>query len=444
MKAVMRKYGQEIWRAALSLSVFLIAVLTGGDTERIAPFAVALILLLSAGLLTFKSIRYLNLPFLELTLLLIFCYDSFSVFIGYWWLAPIVLIALAVYLLRTKPRFLRGPSFWPLVAVSIATFLGGIGTIPVSDYFRPASLGFMVGLGPALIFSYWIMRHELESGEARIHFLRDLCYWGITAAAVVFWYVLPLIIDHGAPFGFTVPQWSNNVSTMLMIALPAALAWKNRGAWHYLMALLMFAATMVVGSRGGQVFVGVELIVCCLWAWRTETDPVKRLWNRTFFIYSLMIVGYLLSLIIYNAVAANLISRTEARALLLRRSFEDFRKNPIFGSGLGYRGNADLYNGKTGTIHWYHMLVPQIVGGLGLCGVAAWGYQLYGRAKLSVGAWRTTDFGFALCYLGLFLMSLVNPGEFCPVPYAFLAVCCFAALENSVRDDKEKVLQASA
>ena len=444
MKAVVRKYGQELWRMALSLAVFLVAVFTGGDTERIAPFAVVLILLISAGLLVFKSIQYLNLPFLLLTLLLIFCYDSFSVFVGYIWLLPIVLLSLVVYLWRVRPRFVRGMTFWPLVAVSAATFLGGVGMISAADYFRPVSLGFMVGLGPALIFSYWIMRHELEGALARSHFLRDLCYWGGTAAAIVFWYVLPLIIDHGALFGFKVPQWSNNVSTMLMIALPASLAWKNRRVWHYFLLALMFAATMLVGSRGGQLFVGVEVVLCCLWAWRTETDYVKRLWNRTFFVYSLMISGYILSLIIYNGLAAHMITQTESRALLLRRSVEDFFKNPLFGSGIGYRGNADLYNGKTGTIHWYHMLLPQIVGGLGLCGIAAWGYQLYNRVKLSVRALKTTDFGFALSYVGLFLMSQVNPGEFCPVPYAFLAVCAFAALEGSVGETNKKVLQATA
>ena len=37
MKAVMRKYGQEIWRAALSLSVFLVAVFTGGRYRKDRP-----------------------------------------------------------------------------------------------------------------------------------------------------------------------------------------------------------------------------------------------------------------------------------------------------------------------------------------------------------------------------------------------------------------------
>ena len=444
MKAAMRKYGEELLRFALCVSVFLVAVLTGGDTERIAPFAVALVLLLSLGLAVLKDAKYLTLPFLLLSLLLIFCYDSFSVFIGYIWLLPVVVIAMAIFLIRRKPRWSVGASLWPLVAVSAATLLGGIGMIPAADYFRPASLVFMAGLGPGLILSYWIMKNELATREARESFLRDLFWWGVTAAAVVFWYVVPLMIKTRAIYGQEPVQWSNNISTMLMIALPASLAQKRREWWHYAMAAMMFVATILIGSRGGILFVGIELVICCLWAWRTETDYVKRLWNRTYFIYAVMLVGYILPLFIYNAISAQLISDTESRWLLFLRSLENFKENPLFGSGIGYRGNGDLYDGKQGTINWYHMLVPQIVGGLGIVGILAWGYQLFVRAKLSARAWRSRDFGFALCYLGLLLMSMVNPGEFCPVPYAFLAVCCFAALEGRTENKNEECFKHDA
>ena len=72
MKAVIRKYGIKIARDFLSVAVFLIAVLTGGETARIAPFAIALLLLISAGLIVLRDTRYLTLPFLLLRRLLIF------------------------------------------------------------------------------------------------------------------------------------------------------------------------------------------------------------------------------------------------------------------------------------------------------------------------------------------------------------------------------------
>ncbi len=435
MKAVIEKYGAEIYRDLLSFAVFLVAVFSGGETERLAPFAITLVCLLCVGLLVLKSTRYLTLPFLHLSLLLIFCYDSFSFFVNYVWLLPVVVVAMAVYLIRKKPPFRRGASFWPLVAISAATLLGGIGMIPVEDYLRPASLVFMAGLGPGLILSYWIMKNELNTKDDREAFLADLLRWGIVAAAVVFTYMLPLMLENRSLYIAEVPQWSNNIATMLMIALPASLAVKDRRVYHYIFAALMFVAVVLVGSRGGQLFVGIELVACCLWAWRTEVDYVKKMWSRTFFIYAVMAAGYLMGVLIYNAVSLDFFDNGEVRWRLLARGFEDFLANPLFGSGLGYRGNADLFSGKQGTINWYHIFISQVVGGLGIAGILAWGYQLYTRFCLSWRARRTTDFGFALCYLGLLLMSMVNPGEFCPVPYAFLAVCFFAALEDHAEAD---------
>ena len=434
MKTVIRKYGAEIFRMVLCVLAFLAAVLTGGDTERIAPIAVALICILSLGLLLLKSTKYLTLLFLQLTLLLIFCYDSFSVFIQYIWLLPVALVGMAVYLMRKKPRFSFGASVLPLVAVSVATLLGGVGMISASDYFRPASLVFMAGLGPGLLFSYWIMKSELKTKEDRESFMRDLLCWGMTAAAIVFWYMLPTVIEARAFWGYEPPQWSNNIATMLMIALPAALAQKSRGLRHYALFFIMFVATVLAGSRGGQLFVGIELVACCLWAFCEEKNRVKKILNGACFVCICAAAVGLIVLLYYHPDIVNFANQNDARWKLLARGFEDFGKNPLFGSGIGYRGNADLFNGKQGTINWYHIFISQVVGGLGIAGILAWSYQLYTRACLSLRVWRTKEFGFALCYLGLFLMSMVNPGEFCPVPYAFLAVCFFAAIENRIEE----------
>jgi len=434
MKTLLFKYGEVLYRAGLSLAVFFVAVFTGGETKKLVPFVVALLLLLCVGLFTQKNVKLLTLPFLQLTLLLIFCYDSFSVFIDYIWLAPIVVVALGFYLWRTKPRFVRGPSLWPLIAVSVATLLGGVGMIPAADYFSPASIIFMMGLGPGLVLSYLIMKNEYRDVAVREGFARDLLWWGLTGAAITMAFIAPKFLAVRVLLFEDTVQWSNNISTMLMIAMPAALMQKKRHVGHYLLAAVMFGAVVMVGSRGGVVFIGIELIACCFFAWRQETNRILRFCNCFYFVMALAVAGYLSWFMLSNAEALALVRPGEARILLLRRGFEDFLKNPLFGSGFGYRGNVDLYNGTQGTIGWYHLFVAQVVGGLGVCGVLAWGYQLYVRFCLAWRARRDRECGFAFCYLGLFLMSMVNPGEFCPVPYAFLAVCFFALLECHLED----------
>ncbi|MBQ3064577.1 MAG: O-antigen ligase family protein [Clostridia bacterium] len=433
MKTVIRKYGIEIARDFLCVAVFLIAVLTGGKTAGIAPFAIAMLLLISAGLVLLRDTKYLTLPFLLLCLLFIFCYDSFSVFIRYVWLMPIPIAALIWHVIRLKPRLFTGPTLFPLIAVALATVLGGIGMISATDYFRPAALGFMAGLGPVLVICYLLLKNTVRDASARDMLAEDLLRWGLTASAIVFFYNLPLLLKNGISM-FQGAQWGNNIGTMLMMALPAALAVKNRRLYHYGLAFIMLVAAVLSGSRGAQLFTPIEFLLCCFWGWRTEKDYLRRLWSRTFFLLSLMTMGYLIFFVSRNLYALGFLDPTEARWSLLERGFADFRQNPVFGSGLGYRGNADLYSGKEGTINWYHSSVAQIVGGLGAVGILAWCWQSCMRMRVSLLAWRDRSFGFALCYLGLFLMSLVNPGEFCPVPYAFLAVYFFVAIESALTE----------
>ena len=120
----------------------------------------------------------------------------------------------------------------------------------------------------------------------------------------------------------------------------------------------------------------------------------------------------------------------EARSNLFIRSFEDFVANPIFGRGLGYTGNSDLYDGKQGTMTWYHMMIPQIVGSLGLVGMYCYGKQIVERFGLMLKKTDSYILTLGLSYVGLLLMSQVNPGEFCPLPYELLAVVNFIMIEK--------------
>jgi hypothetical protein len=76
------------------------------------------------------------------------------------------------------------------------------------------------------------------------------------------------------------------------------------------------------------------------------------------------------------------------------------------------------------------MWFAQVVGGLGIVGALAYGYQLIDRFIIFFKNIGLLNFTFLLSYFGLFIMSQVNPGEFCPMPYAALAVTFFVIMEK--------------
>ena len=419
------------YRVILCVGALLLLFFTEGNVQRIAPFAAAAILAISAGLLLLKNTRRLTLPFLLLSLLLIFCYDSFHVFIGYVWLLPIALVAIAVHIIRLRPKFRVGASFWGLVAVAVATVLGGIGIIPAGDYFRPIALAYTLALGPGLVLVYLLLKNEFRTVEDERSFMADLSALAITAAVVVYGYYLSKIPDfvRDGSFGLT-PQWANNISTLLMLSFPALFVRARRKYYCLLLGLLAAVAAICSGSNGGLLFASVELVVCLVWLLQTDPRPIPRLWTRSALIYCAVVAVAGVYYFVSRPTTEGMMTSVTGRGSLFLRGFENFAQNPLFGTGFGYLGNADLYNGKMGAINWFHVFIAQVVGGLGICGILAWGYQLFLRARLALRVWWGEGIAPALCYLGLFLMSQVNPGEFCPVPYAFLAVAYFVFIEN--------------
>ena len=129
------------------------------------------------------------------------------------------------------------------------------------------------------------------------------------------------------------------------------------------------------------------------------------------------------------------------RIALLRRSLADFSSHPIFGVGLGYTGNQDIYCPKAGAMNWYHMMIPQIIGSMGTVGILGYLAQFIIRARMVIKSFDAYNANLALSYLGLFFMSQVNPGEFCPIPYSLLAVLLFMLIERRSESKKKAALE---
>ena len=268
---------------------------------------------------------------------------------------------------------------------------------------------------------------------------------GLFAAFVTLYHVIPLI-DFGEGLALTDDfQASNNLSTMLMFALPCPFYFATKNKLHLLSALLMAASMFISGSRAGMIFAVVELVLCVV------VSALFDRKNRIFYIviFSVSAVSAAVALIFFREKVKELvdamgiypvISDDEARMKLIDRAFELFRKYPVTGHGLTYRGNFDIYSPKKGAMGWYHMMIPQVVASMGCLGVAAYLYQgvlhvrtLCASIKRARGDCRERALAVTLfmSYVGVLMMSQVNPGLFCPIPYGLLATVIFALLDGN-------------
>ena len=147
---------------------------------------------------------------------------------------------------------------------------------------------------------------------------------------------------------------------------------------------------------------------------------------------SCFVVGLSLFIVFFDELKPFLIKLDYYRGNMVIIAAKNFKTYPFFGTGMGYRGLRTVYQNKEGMFGCYHCLPVQVVGSLGLFGVAAYLYMFRERLS-SLKKSRDGEFAAAVLfsYLGLLWISMVEPGIFCPVVYGLQIAIYFIAAERT-------------
>ncbi len=422
--------------AAYILMLFLAGGITwlGKEVEG----AIAFVMIISLYLIVFDDLISTMLPFLLICTFTLKCYDSFDTFMAYKWFAIPAVISVVFHFAVYRKKFSVGENFFGVCAVAAAVTLGGLFSITPEEYFSGSALYHVFALGIGMIFGYLVIRASLNGRpieESTKRFCAFMYLWGVFAAYMVFQFVYinldVIIAEHKIP-DF---QWSNNISTVLMFAMPFPFYYGLKKWWHLIPGYLMYIAIMITSSRGGMVFGTAEIAILTVYVLFASRKIVPRV--------IAVLVPLISGLAIYNNMFDvakilnfdkffgndDFIDSGEARVVLIKRSIEDFKSNVLFGRGLGYQGNKDAYDPKKGALHFYHMMIPQVIGSMGLLGVFAYLSQFIMRVRSMFRRISDLTMCLFISYLGLFMMSQVNPGEFVPLPYSLIAVSLFIIIE---------------
>lgn len=389
--------------------------------------------LVTVILLLCDDIKTTTVPVLCAAVFLSQCYDSYNTFIKFAWIAVPVAAALIFNFIAYRKKFKLGLTFYGLCAVSVAVTFGGVGSISASEYFAGASLYSIAGLGVGMLFAYIIVKSRYVDTEERSAFsaiARALYLMGLLVCFLVIWEYSDKIFYLIEKFEFPIVRSSNNFATYLMFALPIPFYYSIKNKWHIPVAFFMYICLLLIGSRGGILMGSIELVICLI-----AMIFCDKRYRLLYIVLALLcivagIVGFEYLMKLSEFSTSGFISSGEPRSRLLARAIEDFKSSPIFGKGLGYMGNSDIYNPVKGALPWYHMMIPQIFASMGLVGVLCYGFCFYTRGRAIIKKLSPMTVALGLSYVGVFLMSQVNPGEFCPIPYQLLAVMIFVIIEN--------------
>lgn len=402
--------------------------------------AIAFVLLVSLILVVSDDFIAVVLPILLMSEFLCKMYDSFNTFIKFWPLVIVVVCSFVFHMLKYGGKAPHGSTFKGLVAVSIAVTLGGLFTKGALENFNPAGIYHIIGLGWGMVVLYLIMNTQISAKreyDLKVKFSYIMMLMGMFASFMVFQHYLMVINELGVIDKVVTFQWKNNISTFLMIAMPfpfylSAKSKSGEFTFHrFWIGILLYAAILLSPSRGGYVFGTIEFAFCLIYILAVDKK------NRRKNIFSIVACGAVVLLIAFSSqdfvksIFGNVkINKGEDRILLYGRAIKDFLRNPIFGTGLCYSGNEDIWKPAKFAICWYNCSIFQILGSLGLVGVAAYGYQLFEQLKTIFRVFSKFNLAVFISFLGLSTMSLVNPGIFSPIPYVLILTMQFIIVDK--------------
>lgn len=426
--------------------VFFLAVIVVMLQAQVAG-AIVFLLLISGILVICDDLMPTLLPFLLACVFLSTMYNSYNTFIKIWWLAIPAIGAVIFHFVYYRRQMTFGPMILGLCAVSVALILGGIGMIPVGQYFNGISLYYMLGLGVGMVAVYLLLRsqYSVPRDYDLMEYVAYAMYMmGFFACFIVIYlYTKKLDVFLETMEALELPS-RNNYATFLMFAMPFPFYYAIRKKHHVLAGLFMYGCIVLTGSRGGLLCGGVELVLCFLYL--AYVDKEDRAFDVGMLcgLAVIAIMGYPIVLAFYESRShdGDFFNDLGGRIPMAKRAFEYLRDNPLFGSGIGYQGNADIYSPKKGALCWYHSMPFQIIGSMGLTGIVAYGYLFLQRGKMILQAFRKADplgLVFGVVYAGIWIMSCFNPGEFCPLPYEFLVVLMFILLEQKYVSESRRL-----
>lgn len=436
-----RKFLISDWFTAILILAAGIIIFTGNEIAGTVIFVAAFGLTMALSEDWLPGLQIIVIT----TCFAIRCKHSYDDFIQYWWLIPPVAILIISHFFIYKAKLKKGTVFYGILATSVAVTLGGLGIISAKEYFAPVSLFYIFMLGFGMLIVYMYMNSALKMRESYVFSER----FAKLMVSIIIMLSLCLIEEYfsrraelGGSFDILPFQWRNNGSTMLMLAMPFAFYLSAKKFGWFFVGMLAYVAILLTGSRGGMIFGLAELGLCFVVMFIIDKRhrPAIAVIFSVCLVTAFLLRHFLLDVISYTISRLLNPSENAIRLELIPRGIEDFKANPLFGRGIGYMGNNDVHHNAEFTLCWYHCSPVQVIGSFGIAGIAAYGLLLFLRLKTLFKNPTFFNIMIFVSYIGLEMMSFVNPGIFVPFPYLFLVTIYFVIMERCNTEDDRKAL----
>ncbi|MBO7156117.1 MAG: O-antigen ligase family protein [Clostridia bacterium] len=360
-------------------------------------------------------------------------------------------IAIVIHFMRFRVPMRVGKMFFPQLAVSVALFVGGIGTIPKDNYIT--GLTYVILLGVAILFFYFLFylyAYPPKNVDFKM-FIANLL--NVVGTIIVMQVATRYIQEPEVHFrvGSAVSiGWGcgNNFATILLFTVGGTmyLAAKSKASFFYLiLAVLQYVAIVLGWSRGATLFAAIILPMYIIALFVTAGKNRKYV---TFGAVIILAFG-LATVIAFHKEIFALIDMVLAqgtgvsgRDKLYAEAIEVFLANPIFGAGVGFYG--DYYRFDIMPMYWFHSTLFQVIGSMGIIGILAYAYYYYARYRVMVRKKCAFSAFMIIGMIGFEGYSMIDTGTFVPIPIMIMVILMTLLIELDNKSHPETFIDYKA
>lgn len=354
----------------------------------------------------------------------------------------ILTIGIIVHLVLYPIKFKKLKLTIPLLFVSIALAIGGVGVIGLKEYFD--SIIFIITLGVLMLFLYVFISLYLCPPKS-VNSKRYICHILTVLGVLVFVQgVTAILRTHPESIKSIMRQlvdvgWGNrnSIGITLMMCMSASfyLAYTEKkfaALLHYILPFVEYALIVVMFTRVSVLTGALLLIAAVIYTFVKGS-------NRSQLIYVLSFLAILIGVYILlkpeefvevlNFASNSMHSGTSGRDSLYKESIQLFVAHPIFGVGLGYIGN--FFKIPPHGIYWFHSTLFQIMANMGLVGLIAYAIYYIQRGVIMFSNPKQFNMVLAISIIAFEINSMMEVGTFTPFPYMFILIFMTAFIEHN-------------
>lgn len=369
-------------------------------------------------------------------------------FSGLFYLGYIPLIVSGVFhIIYYPPRIRRGKLTAPLFFVSVALLISGCTVISLEEF--ESSFRYMLRLGFEALAIYIVLNCYIEENpfvKPSAFFAKTLLYMGIfiTLQVVSYYLIYKLPVAEWGQEKWLVVGWGidNNAATVMLLCAPmcfylAGVSLSRLKAFLCSLAgIIIYAGICLSFSRGAILMALVTfpfMFALCL-----------KKSKRKLMVFVPLVIATIVALAVYlgffskiNEMFKNIFEGGGAgwagRDILYLEAVECFKKYPLFGAGMPYKGKN--FDWTISGFYYFHSTFFEVMGKMGLFGLFAYGWLYAVRFKVAVKNIRYNLFKLMAFFslLGFELYCMLDTGIFIPFPTFICAVlfCLIGERENS-------------